>query len=226
MMKIFVLLLSLTVLVMASTVAWLVRSGRVAYLTLDKRLKVEINGVPVDGEILTNRTTAIVTRRDTGKKHSYLLFFEGDVDSTGDTGSVVDCHEWVAPHFPFLVETRTYPPCKALPSDGPVLRRWPLVVRGNSLQFVTKDNAMLSVVIIINAQDEVPPLARPATTRQDRIRARIRLACCNGANSSHFRNNCSAGFSNISAICLGDERKIRIAFGFRKSCCNRRALRQ
>jgi hypothetical protein len=134
------------VLVIAFAVAWLLLSDRVAYLTLDRRFKVQVNGVPVDGEILSNRTTAIVTRRDAGKRHSYQLFFEGDIDSTGDTGTVVDCHEWVAPHFPLLLETRTYPPCRRLPDDGPALRRWPLVVRGNSMQFVTKDNFTISVV--------------------------------------------------------------------------------
>jgi hypothetical protein len=143
----WLLLPSVTVLVIGFAVAWLAISGRVAYLTLDRRLKIEINRMPVDGEILRNRVTAIVTRRDAGKKHSYQLFFEGDIDSTGDTGSVVDCHEWVAPHFPFLPETRSYPPCKRLPDDGPVLRRWPLVVRGNSMQFVTKDNTTISVVM-------------------------------------------------------------------------------
>jgi hypothetical protein len=140
------LLLVATTLVIAVALAWLLRSGRIAYLTLDRRLKVEINGVRVDGEILSNRTDAIVTRRDAGKSHSYQLFFEGDIDSNGDTGTVVDCHEWVAPHFPLLLETRTYPPCKHLLDDGPVLRRWPLVVRGNSMQFVLKDNSTVSVV--------------------------------------------------------------------------------
>lgn len=135
-----------TVLVVAFAVTWPLLSGRVAYLTLDRRLKVEINRVPVDGEILSNRNAAIVTRRDAGKRHSYQLFFEGDMDSTGDTGTVVDCHEWVAPHFPLLLETRTYPPCKRLPDDGPVLRRWRLVIRRNSMQFVLKDNSTISVV--------------------------------------------------------------------------------
>ena len=85
MLRKWLLLPVATVVVVAFAVAWLLLSGRVGYLTLDRRLKVEINGVPVDGEILSNRTTAIVTRRDAGNKHSYQLFFEGDMDSTGDT---------------------------------------------------------------------------------------------------------------------------------------------
>jgi hypothetical protein len=131
-------------LVIAFAVAWQLGSDRIACLTLDRLLKVEINGVRVQGEILSNGTNAIVTRRDAGKSHSYQLFFEGDIDSNGDTGTVVDCHEWVAPHFPLLLGTRTYPPCKHLLEDGP--GRWPLVVRSKSMQFVLKDNSTVSVV--------------------------------------------------------------------------------
>ena len=127
--------------------AWLGFSGRVGYLALNRRLTIEVNGVPVRGEILLNRVTAIVTRRDVGKNHSYLLSFEGDIDSTGDMGSVVDCHEWVAPHLPFLLETRSYPPCKRLPEDGPALRRWPLIGRGNSMQLVTRDHSTIGIAI-------------------------------------------------------------------------------
>jgi hypothetical protein len=143
----WLLLPSAVVLLIASAFAWLGFSSRVAYLTLDRHLKIEVNGVRVDGEVLRNRVTAVVTRRDAGQKHSYQLFFEGDIDSTGDTGSVIDCHEWVAPRFPFLLETRSYPPCKHLPDDRPGLRRWPVIVRGNSMQFVTKDNSTVSVVM-------------------------------------------------------------------------------
>ena len=48
----------------------------------------------MDGEILSNRTDAILTRRDAGKSHSYQLFFEGDIDSNGHTGTVVAWPEW------------------------------------------------------------------------------------------------------------------------------------
>jgi len=140
------LLSALTVLVIALAMGWLVHSRRVAYFTLERRLRIEVDGVPVEGEILGNRFSAIVTRRDAGKKHSYQLFYEGDVDFTGDMGSVADCHRWVAPHFPFLLQTRSYPPCKRLPEDELGLRRWPLMVRGHSMKFVTKDHSTISVV--------------------------------------------------------------------------------
>jgi hypothetical protein len=90
------LLSALTVILIMFAIGWLVLSSRVAYFTLERRLRIEVDGVPVEGEILGNRFSAIVTRRDAGKKHSYQLFYEGDVDFTGDMGSVSDCHQWVA----------------------------------------------------------------------------------------------------------------------------------
>jgi len=111
---------------------------------LDKSLAIEVNGMPVKGEVLANRFTAIVTIRDAGKKHSYHLLFEGDTDFPGEMGKAVDCNEWVAPHLPLVFETRDYPPCKQ--EDGTTYKRWPLISRGKSMQFVTKDNATLSVV--------------------------------------------------------------------------------
>lgn len=137
---------TLAVITVGLAVVWLFVSGRVAYLILDRRLTIEVNGTPVKGEVLRNRFTAIVTRRDAGKKHSYQLSFEGDTDFTGDMGQVVDCREWVAPKWPLLIETRDYPPCKH-PVYGPTYRRWPLMSRENSMQFVTKDQSTISVVI-------------------------------------------------------------------------------
>jgi hypothetical protein len=139
------LLAALTLIVFGVT--WLVTGGRVSYFTLSRRSMIEVNGTPVPGEILRNQFSAIVTRRDAGKKHSYFLSFEGDVDSTGDMGSVVDCHEWVAPHLPILLETRTYPPCGRLPEDGPAGQRWSLTLRGHSMQFVAKDHSTISVLM-------------------------------------------------------------------------------
>jgi len=52
--------------VIAFAVTWLNFSARVAYLALNRHLAVEVNGLPVDGEVLGNRATAILTRRDAG----------------------------------------------------------------------------------------------------------------------------------------------------------------
>jgi hypothetical protein len=136
-------LLALAALLVALAIGWLVLSNSVAYFTLDKRLRIEVNGVPVEGEILGNRFSAMVTIRDAGKKHSYQLFYAGDVDKTGDMGEVVDCRQWVAPHFPLLLlQTRNYPPCKSLPED----EYRSLMLRGHSMQFVTKDHSTISVI--------------------------------------------------------------------------------
>lgn len=147
MTKRWILLSVVTIMVIAFVAAWLCFSGGVACLTLDRRLEIEVNGVPAQGEVLRNRVTAIVTIRKAGEKHSYELFFEGDTDLTGDMGSVVDCHEWVAPRSPLLLETRNYPPCKRLRKDETALHRWPLIRRGNSMQFVTNDHSTISLVM-------------------------------------------------------------------------------
>jgi hypothetical protein len=89
----------------------------VALLTRNRSATIEVSGAPVQGEILDGRLTAIVTRRDAGKAHSYRLFFEGDTDSSGDTGFVIDCHAWVAPRLPFLLEAANYPPRNILSED-------------------------------------------------------------------------------------------------------------
>ena len=137
------LLVALAALLIALAIGWLVLPSRVAYFTLDKRLRIEVNGVPVKGEILGNRFSAIVTIREAGKKHSYQLFYAGDVDKTGDMGEVVDCRQWVAPHFPLLLlQTRNYPPCKRLPED----EYQSLMLRGRSMRFVTKDHSIISAV--------------------------------------------------------------------------------
>jgi hypothetical protein len=90
-------------------------------------------------------TTAVVTTRQAGKNHSYQLFFEGDTDATGDMGFVADCRPWVAPHLPFLPETRNYPPCKKLFGDVSGAGRWPLIDKGKSMQFVLKDQSIIKI---------------------------------------------------------------------------------
>jgi hypothetical protein len=84
----------LTLLVLAFVVTWLGFSGGITYLKLNRRQRIEVNGVPVEEEIFRGKDcTAIVTRRDAGKMHSYQLLFAGNIDSTGNIGFVVDCQE-------------------------------------------------------------------------------------------------------------------------------------
>jgi hypothetical protein len=138
-------LAAFAVLLFAVPLGFLLSSGRVALVTLNTRAKIEVNGTLVPGEVLEGRTTAVVTTRDAGKSHSYQLFFEGDTDSTGDMGFVLDCNQWVAPHLPLLLETREYPPCKNLPEDASQRRRWPLIDKGKSMQFVLRDRSVVTI---------------------------------------------------------------------------------
>jgi hypothetical protein len=128
-------------------VAWMVRSGKIAFLSSARHWTIQVNGTPVPGEILSNKFTAIVTRRDEGKHHSYQLFFEGDTDFTGDMGFVVDCGQWVAPQLPLLIETSHYPSCERRRLRGGVSDTgpWPLTNKGQSLQFVLKDQTIITI---------------------------------------------------------------------------------
>ncbi len=120
-------------------------SGRLRFLTLDLHAKIEMNGTPVQGEILVGRGSALVTTREPGKAHSYQLFFEGDTDFTGDMGFVVDCSPWVAPHLPVLPVARNYPPCKSLSDGVSRTKRWPLMDEGKAMRFVLRDQSVLRI---------------------------------------------------------------------------------
>jgi hypothetical protein len=120
-------------------------TGRFAILRRTPDWIVMVNGVPVDGEVLAGRMFAVVTRRDKGKKHSYLLWYEGDVDQAGDMGQVIDCRQWIAPRLPFLIETSTYPNCKVRSRDEAHSSRMPLVAKDGVPQFLTKDGDVISI---------------------------------------------------------------------------------
>jgi len=95
--------------------------------------------------VLEGSLTTIVTRRDAGKAHSYRLFFEGDTDSTGGTGFVIDCHTWLAPRVPFLLEAGNYPPCNILSDDVYKDRRWPLFRRGKFIEFTPSAQSTIKI---------------------------------------------------------------------------------
>lgn len=120
-------------------------TNAVAFLVRDRKATVEVDGRLVQGEILDGRRSAIVTRRDDGKAHSYRLFFEADTDSNRDTGWVIDCHAWVAPRFPILLEAANYPPCNILSDDVYKDRRWPLFRRGRFIEFVADDLSTIRI---------------------------------------------------------------------------------
>jgi hypothetical protein len=127
--------------------AWLFYSGRASYFILSRGATFTVNGAPVPGQVLRGRATAIVTTREAGKEHSYQVWFAGDTDFTGNMGNVIDCHEWVAPRLPILLETRNYPPCMARTEDGPESSGWPLMDRENGMQFVTKNGQTITLTL-------------------------------------------------------------------------------
>jgi hypothetical protein len=145
MKKKWLLLGALAMVLLALSLAYVHFSGRLSFLTLNTQATIELNGAPVQGEMLDGRTTAVVTIREAGMRHSYQLFFEGDTDFTGDMGFVVDCGPWVAPHLPLLPETRNYPPCQKLLQKASQVARWPLIDKGKSMLFVLQDQSTIRV---------------------------------------------------------------------------------
>ncbi len=117
-----------------------------AVLHLNRRATIEVNGQPVSGGILEGRAyTAIVTRRDPGKQRSYLLSYAGDVDMTGNIGSVSECLNWVAPRSPVLIITEKYPHCEVSPEDASAAWRWTLRDSAKGQQFVTKSGDVITI---------------------------------------------------------------------------------
>ena len=139
------IVIALVVLSILGAGAFLRFYNAVSYLTRNRSAKIQVNGKPVDGDVLEGRLTAIVTRRDAGKVHSYRIFFEGDTDANGGTGFVIDCHAWVAPRLPFLLEAANYPPCNMLSEDVYKDRRWPLFRRGQFIEFLTNDLSTIRI---------------------------------------------------------------------------------
>jgi hypothetical protein len=139
------IVVALVVLSILGAGAFLRFYNAVSYLTRNRSATIQVNGKPVDGDVMEGRLTAIVTRRDAGKVHSYQIFFEGDTDANGDTGFVIDCHAWVAPRSPFLLEAANYPPCNMLSEDVYKDRRWPLFRRGQFIEFLTNDLSIIKI---------------------------------------------------------------------------------
>ena len=138
-------LIGFTICLLTSIAFYLHLTGRFGLLRRTPQWKVEVNGAVVDGGVLVGRAFAVVTRRDKGKEHSYALFYEGDVDQTGDMGRVIDCREWIAPKLPILIETRNYPMCKVRPHARASGSRLPLTAKNGAPQFLTVDGDVISI---------------------------------------------------------------------------------
>jgi hypothetical protein len=136
----------LVLLSIGSVLGYLAVSGRVRFLVLH-RIPIEVNGARVRAELLGSYSGSILTVRGTDKDHSYQLWLAGDVDGVGDAGNVVSCGTWVAPRTPFLIATRSYPPCTRLRIDGSLVGRRSLLYRGSFLQFEGDDKMIVKIDI-------------------------------------------------------------------------------
>ncbi|MGA3200669.1 MAG: hypothetical protein ABSD89_14885 [Halobacteriota archaeon] len=138
-------LIGVTICLLTAVVFYLHLTGRFGFLRRTPDWNVVVNGATVDGEVLAGRAFAVVTRRDKGKEHSYLLFYEGDVDQTGDMGRVIDCRKWIAPRLPILIETSTYPNCQLQSRDNANTFRMSLIAKDGAPQFLTTDGDVISI---------------------------------------------------------------------------------
>jgi len=133
------IIVSLGIIIAAAGLVWhWYISGKFDLLHRTRDKKVVIHGSAIQADVLVGRSSALVTRRDNGQEHSYLLLYAGDVDQTGDMGYVLDCHNWVAPRMPVLIETEGYPNCT---SEHYV----PIIARGLSEEFVDVNGDTLVV---------------------------------------------------------------------------------
>jgi len=128
--------------VMGVATAWTI-STRYLTLTVNTTATVQDDGGPVAAEVFTGPATAVVALRESKGKQSYLLRFAGDVDWTGDTGSVHSCGSWVPPRIPILMISKHSPPCVEDPPTGPPVRS--LFLKNGYLQFVADDQRTIRI---------------------------------------------------------------------------------
>jgi hypothetical protein len=142
-MKRFALIPAVLCLFIA-TASYAYISGRFDVLRRTGHYTIEVNGAAVYGDVLVGRASAVVTRRDNGNAHSYLLLYAGDVDRTSDIGQVIDCGEWIAPRLPILIRTSNYPRCNVRSATAGVSRT-SLTLRGRVQQFTTGEQNVISI---------------------------------------------------------------------------------
>lgn len=138
-MKRIGVLLGIAVAAMALTWHWYI-SGKFDLLCQTRHKKVIINGSVIPADVLVGRSSALLTVRDSGREHSYLLLYAGDVDPKGDIGHVLDCRGWVASRTPILIETRGYPNCTSASFVS-------IIARGISEEFVVANGDIVAVSV-------------------------------------------------------------------------------
>ena len=133
--------IGLVLVVALATAAYLYLAGKFRFMVVNRGARIEVNGKPVAGDYVRGKRSfeAVVTRRDREPGHSYLLSFS--IDGSSDIGSVVDCHQWVAPRIPIWIETMRYPPCVRTKDE----RYIPLLYKNDGFQFTTAEGVVVRV---------------------------------------------------------------------------------
>ena len=118
-------------------------SGKLLYR--DRNLLIEVNGTQVDGDVLDYKFLAVVTRRDAGKNHSYVIAYAGDLDMEGNIGTVFDCQDWVAPRIWILpITAKTFRSCRIIPRQPN--RCWGLcLAKEDAAQFSTSEGDTITL---------------------------------------------------------------------------------
>ena len=140
-----VILVGFAIALLPLFLGYLYLSHRIDFLVLDTSATINKNDANVQGEMLRSHGAAVVTTREAGKSHSYMLFFAGDTDFTGDMGDVVDCGSWVAPHLPILLEAHSYPPCGNPVEHWSPVKRIPLIDKGKSMLSALPDLSTIRI---------------------------------------------------------------------------------
>ena len=120
---------------------YLTFSRAASYVVLNRNFILKVNEHSVPGEILEGRWGAVITRRDPGHSHSWILVYAGDIDQVANMGSVVDCGDWVAPRLPILLMTAKYPPCTMQGTRN----HKGLIARWRSEEFNALDGSIVSI---------------------------------------------------------------------------------
>ena len=142
--RIAALVLAVGVLI---SVTCLYLSGKFRVLTINRSTQIQVNGRVVPSELFTapGSHSAILTIREHGKERSYRILGAGDIDMVGNMGFVIDCHHWIAPRSPLLLEFGNYPRCEVRPEDG-VRWGYPLMSKRGIVQFVNSSGDKVTLI--------------------------------------------------------------------------------
>ena len=115
---------------------------------------IEENGHTTSGYVYTNScqpkrvTHLVITRRESGQKHSYLVRIEDDPQHGAPV--VSDCEEWTAAYLPLFMFPDVNPPCVKwyAAEEAPPPPRTPkrdVRVKERSVEFTANDGKRVTV---------------------------------------------------------------------------------